>query len=268
VSVRGGERERLEELLVSRTVEGLDPADDAELERLLAASEDADPALYDEAAAWFLVGSVTEHEPLPAEVGQRIVDRLEQEPPRVAPASVVPLQRRARRRWLPASTGWIAAAAALVLALAGWWPELQGTGALDPAAARDQLIATAPDLVRVEWSNTDHPRAQRLDGGYVVWSDTRQQGYMTFRRIPANDPDRHQYQLWVFDAGRSEQYPVDGGVFNAAKDGDDVVIPIHTKLPVKRATLFAVTLEPPGGVVVSDRDPILWIAKPAPDASG
>jgi len=268
VSARPGEHERLDDLLVTRAVEGLDPADDAELERLLAATRDADPDVYDEAAAWFLVGSVTEHEPIPAEVAQRVVDRIEHGPPGAESASVVPLRSHGRRRSLPASAGWLAAAAALVLALVGWWPELQGTGAMDPAAARDQLIATAPDLVRVDWTNTDHPRAQQLAGGYVVWSDSLQQGYMTFRQMPDNDPERHQYQLWVFDAARSQQYPVDGGVFDAANDGEEVVIPIRTRLPVEKATLFAVTLEPPGGVVVSDRDPILWVAKPDTDATG
>jgi anti-sigma-K factor RskA len=101
----------------------------------------------------------------------------------------------------------------------------------------------------------------------VVWSDARQEGYLTFRGMPPNDPDAHQYQLWVFDAGRSQDYPVDGGVFNA-RNGDEVVVPIDNKLPVEHATMFAVTLEPPGGVVISDRDPVLWIARAEQQASG
>jgi len=32
--------------------------------------------------------------------------------------------------------------------------------------------------------------------------------------------------------------------------------------------MFAVTLEPPGGVVISDRDPVLWIARAEQQASG
>ncbi len=253
--------ERLEELLVQRAVEGLDPAESAETERLLAAADGVDPDAFDEAAAWFWVAEGDADRSLPDDVAARTLATLGVGEPRRAP--VVPLRRRPRRG-SGATPAWLAAAALLVIALAGWWPRLQPQVPGDPAAARDELIATAPDLVRVDWTSTEHPRAQRLGGGYVVWSDEQQRGYMTFRDIPGNDPARHQYQLWVFDATRSDQYPVDGGVFDAGDGGEEVIVPIRTKLPVRRARLFAVTLEPPGGVVVSDRDPILWVAQPQP----
>lgn len=267
MSTHHDDRERLEELLVRRTMEGLGPADEAELDRLLAASDDIDPERFDEAAAWFFIGSATDTRPLPDEVAQRVIDRLERASTDMENHPVVPPRQRPPRKPVRQYGGWLAAAAALVLAVAGWWPELQGPDIGDPAAARDQLIANAQDLVRVEWSNTEHPLAQQLAGGYVVWSHELQRGYMTFRGMPDNDPGEHQYQLWVFDAARSEKYPVDGGVFDA-NDGGEVVIPIRARLPIEKATLFAVTLEPPGGVVVSDRDPILWVAKPGGDATG
>lgn len=254
------QRDRVEELLATRAIEGLDVADEAELDRLLAATDDIDPDRFDEAAAWFLVGSAREALPMPDEVAARVVDRCEREH---AGEVVIPIHDQPRPAGNRArAAGWLAAAAALVLAVTGWWPRLQTPAPLDPVEARDRLVATASDLVRVDWSATEHPRAQQLAGGYVVWSDELQRGYMTFRRMPANDPKQHQYQLWVFDASRSKEYPVDGGVFDGRPGDGEVVIPIHTKLRVEQATLFAVTLEPPGGVVVSDRDPILWIAKP------
>lgn len=257
----GDNGERLEELLVRRAIEGLDPADTAETERLLAAADGVDPDFFDEAAAWFWVAEGDAAGPLPDDVAARALAALE-DPDRDARGTrVVPVRRRVRND-RGAATAWLAAAALLVIALAGWWPRLQPGAPADPAAARDELIAAAPDLVRVEWTPTEHPRAQQLGGGYVVWSDALQRGYMTFRRIPGNDPAQHQYQLWVFDATRTDQYPVDGGVFDAGSGGTEVVVPIRTRLPVRRAELFAVTLEPPGGVVVSDRDPILWIARP------
>jgi hypothetical protein len=40
-----------------------------------------------------------------------------------------------------------------------------------------------------------------------------------------------------------------------------VVVPIHATLPVNAPALFAVTLEKPGGVVVSKRDRIVVTAK-------
>jgi len=261
VSAPNNQRERLEDLLVQRTIEGLDPADTAEVERLLAATGDIDPEAFDEAAAWFWVAAGEPDRAMPRDVAERTLVAVNDPEHGIGRGRVIPLRAR-ERSTARATTAWLAAAAALVLALAGWWPRLQSTGPTDPVDARDELIASAPDLVRVDWTNTEHPRAQQLQGGYVVWSDALQRGYMTFHRIPGNDPARHQYQLWVFDASRSDQYPVDGGVFDAGSGPDELVVPIHAKLPVEHAKLFAVTLEPPGGVVVSDRDPILWVAQP------
>ena len=78
---------------------------------------------------------------------------------------------------------------------------------------------------------------------------------MRFSGLKPNDPDREQYQLWIVDASRGEPLkvpPVDGGVFDAGAGGD-VIVPIAPKLPVGKAFAFAVTIEPPGGVVVSDQ---------------
>ena len=52
--------------------------------------------------------------------------------------------------------------------------------------------------------------------------------------------------------------PVDGGVFDIAASGE-ALIPIDAKLPVGAGTIFAVTKERPGGVVVSDRE-IVFLA--------
>ncbi|MDZ7747890.1 MAG: anti-sigma factor [Halofilum sp. (in: g-proteobacteria)] len=265
-----GHEQRLDELLLERATTGLDPAGEAELERLLAAADDVDPDAYEAAAAWFWLGAGDPEQPLPDDVAERARRGLESAPA-AGGDNVTPLRRRARpQRRSGALLPWVAAAAALVIAVTGWWPRLQpgaGGDQADLAAARAELVESAPDLVRVSWTATENPRAQQLQGGYVVWSDALQKGYMTFRGMPDNDPSEHQYQLWVFDATRSEQYPVDGGVFNARADGGEVIIPIESKLPVRRAQLFAVTLEPPGGVVVSDRDPILWVAQPSQQQS-
>lgn len=259
--------DRIDELLLQRATEGLDAAESAELEWRLARVQLSDPEGLDEAAAWYWLGADGDEAPMPVDVAARAEAALSGEAPEPPPVAPHAGGARGAAQWR-ARWAWLAAAAAIVLAVAGWWPQSRPDQAPhDLAEARDELLANAPDAVRVEWDNTDHPRGQQLEGGSVVWSDARQEGYLTFRGMPPNDPDAHQYQLWVFDAGRSQDYPVDGGVFNA-RNGDEVVVPIDNKLPVEHATMFAVTLEPPGGVVISDRDPVLWIARAEQQASG
>jgi DNA/RNA-binding domain of Phe-tRNA-synthetase-like protein len=66
-----------------------------------------------------------------------------------------------------------------------------------------------------------------------------------------------QYQLWIFDKGRgaySTKTAVDGGVFDVDTATGDVIVPIDAKLEIFEPTLFAVTTEPPGGVVVHEDD--------------
>ena len=84
---------------------------------------------------------------------------------------------------------------------------------------------------------------------------------MSFEDLAANDPAQNQYQLWIFDPTRAdwEQKPVDGGVFDVAPDGTSIVR-IDPKLPVRETALFAVTLEVPGGVVVSKRERLVLTA--------
>jgi anti-sigma-K factor RskA len=84
---------------------------------------------------------------------------------------------------------------------------------------------------------------------------------MIFRGLEPNDPRSAQFQLWIFDPSRVDwdKTPVDGGVFDVSA-GEQVVIPIHAKLPVQDVALFAVTLEKPGGVVVSKREHLLLTA--------
>ena len=55
---------------------------------------------------------------------------------------------------------------------------------------------------------------------------------------------------------------VDGGVFDVTSTGE-VIVPITAKLRVDDATLFAVTVEQPGGVVVSKREHIVVAAAPS-----
>jgi anti-sigma-K factor RskA len=123
---------------------------------------------------------------------------------------------------------------------------------------REKLMTNAPDVVRVAWQK---PTDAEVDGlqGDIVWSSKSQEGYMRFNTLAKNNPTVEQYQLWIFDPERDEK-PIDGGVFDIDQEGE-VVVPIQAKLPVGKPTLFAITLEKPGGVVVSDRSRLPLLAK-------
>jgi len=129
-----------------------------------------------------------------------------------------------------------------------------------PSEARTQLLATARDVAKLAWTPTADPASAGVTGD-VVWSASAQQGYMRFVGLVPNDRAAQQYQLWIFDKTRDDKYPVDGGVFDVSASGE-VVVRINPKLHVNDAALFAVTIERPGGVVVSKREHIVVTAAP------
>ncbi len=132
---------------------------------------------------------------------------------------------------------------------------------LDPSQQRQKLMES-PETVMAEWGK-GNMKGMEVSGD-VVWSDEKQAGYMRFRGLPKNDPDKETYQLWIFDETQSEKTPIDGGTFNIGADGE-AVIAIDAKLKARNPKAFAVTIEKPGGVVVSDRKQIVVLGpvKPA-----
>lgn len=219
--------------------------------------------------------------PLPADLAGRISREAAPHLRRVvAPESrpVAPAdgRRASDRSWLAAAGWWTAACLAGIVL---WqWSVVPRTAAppdgIDPTASlvelRDKLLTEDPGAVTVAWKKAGddpaiiaEPAALESAGwlGDVVWSDARQQGFMRFRGLAANDPTETQYQLWIFDAERNEAYPVDGGVFDVPQQADgDVIVRIDPRLPISRATAFAITVERPGGVVVSERERLPLLA--------
>lgn len=293
--------ERREELACDAALVGLDDAERAELEALgvsqtellaleLAAGEIAAAAL----------GAVVADSPLvtamPAALADRVVARLARTPgsapvPPARLASGRPErgpERASTPRWMP----WAFAAAATVLAVIGWSrtpkespdatstrPPPSATTPPGPSAEREAVAAAdaggatghvederaallaRADTAHLPWKATKD-EAARNASGEVVWNDALQRGFMRFRGLSANDPEKNQYQLWIFDAERDQAYPVDGGVFDVGPDGE-VVVPITAKLRVAKPKLFAITVEKPGGVVVSKRERIVLTAAPS-----
>jgi anti-sigma-K factor RskA len=86
-------------------------------------------------------------------------------------------------------------------------------------------------------------------------------GYLTLEGLEPNERTDRQYQLWIFDGTRDDRYPVDGGVFDVPHGAASVTVPIRPSLRVAQPVAFAVTLEPAGGVVVSDRQHLMALAR-------
>ena len=155
-------------------------------------------------------------------------------------------------------TAWLCMAASIALALCVWLPTRRvETASLQ--SQRDSFVSSAADMVRTKWELPTPDPTKSTDLGEVVWSTGAQQGFMTFRGLAKNDPTKEQYQLWIIDPSRDEK-PVDGGVFDIAGPGETIV-PIRAKLRVDKPTVFAITVEKPGGVVVSDQKRLPLLAK-------
>jgi hypothetical protein len=261
--------------------------DETDEDILLAAAPGTAPADWELAAAAaelaFLSRSGTKLEGLPAD----LTGTIQHKAPAYLPQPVEPrwetrgkVDRAAHeipdRSWLNTVGWWTAACLAGLLIWQGLGiprdvaPNTEVSPALTLAQSRSQLLDQAQDVVTVAWTKaSDDPSviASQADLetagnlGDVVWSSDRQQGFMRFRGLAVNDPTVSQYQLWIFDAERNEAHPVDGGVFDVpANAEDDVVVPIDPRIPVHQATAFAITVERPGGVVVSSRERLPLLA--------
>jgi hypothetical protein len=266
--VSGRERERALDLLADRATQALDSGEQAELDRLLGEHPELDDDSLDLAAAAAALAFERPAGPMPAHLRERVEadGRAFFGPERTAPAAGVLVSPK-RAEWLSSTglswTGWLAAAACIVLAAVAWWPRAEPAPpapipAPTLAEMRERLKADR-GVVVASWEGPKGP-ATGVEGD-VVWSDAEQRGYMRFRGLAPNDPSRQQYQLWIFSANQEEKYPVDGGVFDVSAPDGDVIVPIDAKIRVEDPKLFAVTIEKPGGVVVSKRDRLVALAK-------
>ncbi len=219
---------------------------------------------------------------VPAGLQDRLFAAIEQSDHAPAPLKLNPDEPVAAAQPMQPKSGawfpWLVAAASIVVAGIVLVRPEPVTPLLSIEQQRDQLIASAaPDsLLRYSWTATDDPAVVGQVTGELVWDEATDQGYMTISGLEVNDPSEFQYQLWIFDATRPQgelpqfagpfdglltQRPIDGGVFDITSTGQ-VVIPIDPKLLVKQGVAFAVTVEPPGGVVVSDRSRVPLLAIP------
>ena len=306
VATVDGLSERVQDLLVERTLWGLGRESETELSVAIA---DVDGTAYEfeRTVGALCVGMLTsDAEQMPSGLRSRLLGLAETDAVRGAigggvsgggvsetgsarhdsvsarltfteeAASATSPERSGALQWF----GWVAAAACLAFAMFVTMPE-SGPVPINVAGNLVARVEDAGDVIRSGWAGLSALGAPNhtLDRGVVgevVWSDDLDEGFMTISGIEANDPSEFQYQLWIFDAERRTgdlpqfaadsvsplltQRPVDGGVFDVTvSDDGTVVVPIDAKLPIGKAAIFAVTKEPPGGVVVSDRD-IVFLA--------
>lgn len=155
-------------------------------------------------------------------------------------------------------------AACLGLLVASAW---LATVSFDPQS-EPGLVDARADPPPIDWSDSQTVELAGVSSGYsgvsgtLRWDATHQRGLMRFVGLPPNDPAAGQYQLWIVDPTRGP-YPVDGGVFDVSADAQidgSVEVAFEPRLPIAEPTLFAVTFEQPGGVVVSD-GPLLVVGE-------
>jgi hypothetical protein len=177
-----------------------------------------------------------------------------------SPAGRGPAAARARARWSPlAYVGW-AAAAVFFLVSAGLFRAAHPP-TMPLANERARLMAEEGTL-QTSFAALKDAAAAGAQGD-VVWSTREQRGFMRFRGLAANPRDASGwvYQLWIFDANQDERFPIDGGVFDIDPQTGDVLVPIQAKLRVIKPQAFVITIEKPGGVVVSKRERVAMAAK-------
>lgn len=257
--------ERLLELLAAHATEGLSREESEELTRLAGGPPGEDPeGLERAAAALELALGPPPTDPLPPHLADRLLlQGLEHMAARHRTPAPTPAPPR--RRWLGTAlvavgggAGWALAASLLLALWLGWGRTPQQQQGPTAEQRRLALLADAADAERREWS----PPAEAAFAGVrgdVVWSDARQEGYLRLRGMPANESRRSQYQLWIVDP-RRDRHPVDGGVFDIPEGVDEVIVPVRAKLEVSKPTVFAITREQPGGVVVS-KGPLLVVSR-------
>ena len=248
--------DRWEELQIARILYGLTSEEQIEFDNLSQNKSHEQAQLLEHViasldVAWTDPKSMPLPEHLRKAVRSRALEELKVNlsPPVAASATAsVPTVRSNKLPWFVAAT---CAAIAVMTLLSTRQFQPVKVASVDVSQQRSKLISTADDLIQLKWLKGLTP----ISGaeGDIVWSPSRQQGYMRFRGLTVNVPTVEQYQLWIFDEEQSEKTPIDGGVFDINSE-QEVIIPIQAKLHVQKAYLFAITIEKPGGVVVSSRE--------------
>lgn len=274
-SLHGTHRDRILDLLADNATTGLDQAELAALERELASWPALDAELNDgsmdrAAAAADLAFSGGMSEKMPESLRAKLQSEGERIVREKRPVEVRTLRFTRESngpdtlRW----AGWVAAAACLVLAAGAWFGRPvggsgggggSGSGGLADSSgsaalleARNAMLASAADVTTIPLGAWDNPEQPSVTGD-VVWSESAQTGYLRLVGLKPNDPGVEQYQLWIVDS-RGMNQRISGALFDANPDPTtgEVIVRIDPRIQTQDAVAFALTIEKPGGVWVSD----------------
>jgi anti-sigma-K factor RskA len=276
------QEERLLDLLCKQVSEVLTIEEQRELEKLESSVETSvDLSSLEMTAAAIAMSSVGTDEVLPDHLKSGILTRADEYFANARTANE-PKVRAVQSTNKPSMSvwGWLGWAAAAVACIALSVNIYQNNGRRDdraalqtptptpeiltPTQSRDRLMASASDVVTADWGAGNVAGLELA--GDIVWSDSKQEGYMRFRNLPKNDVTKYTYQLWIFDETQDPKTPIDGGIFDVNADGE-VVIPIDAKLRARGAKAFAITMEKPGGVMVSGRKQLVSLAQVKPSSA-
>ena len=181
-----------------------------------------------------------------------------------------PHGKRMRRR---EAVAWLAAAACLLVAVVGWYtrptpnspqkspavanseppapPPRVDTPAPSPATLtvaqqREQLLASAPDVLHLQLVSDNGGGVAGESGGDIVWSSGRQIGYLRLRGLASNDSAQRQYQLWIIGCDASSNEIINGGLFPVGRSTGELILPIQAAHFVQQPKMFVVHVEQPG----------------------
>lgn len=277
--------QRLAELQADRALFGLSPDEEAELLGLLDAAGQPLDESFEMTAAALDRALCPATEAMPAGLQAKVLSagaawaaerRAEDRADTLSFADHArravhgPGERRAagvgaRRLGWRAWGGWLAAAACLALAIVSWnrsgsilTPGPDGPGMNDPRAGVPNLdalwsqLSGEPTAKAVELEKRDDTVGPPPIAAAVYWSDDRQTGVLRLKGLPPIRCPGDVYQVWITDALRDEQYPVDGGMFRVENGQTEVLLLIKPRVRVDCAVRFTITKERAGGAVVSD----------------
>lgn len=269
------------DLLTKKAVYGLDEVEQVQLDSFASETAEAEFRSLEMTVAAISMSGLTAKEPLPEHLFKKISADAENHigldeaaaqtpwPPQYAESNAE--DSSPSRSWF-GLLGWALAAAACIALVvnigltrfqrveeAKVAPTVETPQVLTPVQKRDEMLRSTDGIIKANWGAGNVKEFTDISGD-VVWSNEKQAGYLRIRGLPANDGTKTTYQLWIFDKTRDPKHPVDGGTFDISADGE-VVIPINAKLNTLKPEMFAVTIEKPGGVVVSSQEKIAALAK-------